>query len=104
MLIGANEYPCTYDEDDLREFTKTHWPFFYNSENSPHREFVGILWPKIEHYRRIWHEHRESDYGAAAKIMSADLSAAKVKPPEWPPRPELQERRRKFMSDNEIPF
>lgn len=84
-LLACEDYPSTYDEDDLREFTKTHWGFFYSSEDAkaPHRAFVGILWPKIDDYRRIW-QQRDSDYWAAGKAMAADLLAAKVSPPTWP--------------------
>src|SRR5262249_25660194 len=85
-LLACAGYPSTYDEDDLREFTKTHWEFFYASEKAkaPRRGFVEILWPRIEHYRRIWREQRESDYWAAGTAMAADLFAANIVPPTWP--------------------
>jgi hypothetical protein len=85
-LLACNDYTSTYDEDDLKAFVKEHWEFFYFSENAeaPHRAFVRILWPKIDDYRRIWHEQRDSDNWAAGKAMAADLLAAKVSPPMWP--------------------
>jgi hypothetical protein len=85
-LLACQHYPSTYDEDDLREFTKTHWEFFYTSAEAkvPGRRFVEILWPKIDEYRRIWHEQRDSDYWVAGKAMVSALSAAKVLPPTWP--------------------
>jgi hypothetical protein len=97
-LLACDDYPSTYDEDDLREFTKAHWDFFYISEKAkvPRRAFVEILWPKIEDYRRTWHEQRDSDYWAAGKAMAVDLSAAKVQAPTWP--------RKKSELDDEIPF
>ena len=100
-LLACEDYPSTYDEDDLREFTKTHWDFFYRSEKAktPHRAFVEILWPKIEDYRRIWREQRDSDYWAAGKKMAADLSAAKVASPTWP-----RQSQHKTDLDDEIPF
>jgi hypothetical protein len=100
-LLACEDYPSTYDEDDLREFTKTHWDFFYISEKAkmPRRGFVEILWPKIEDYRRIWREQRDSDYWAAGKAMAADLSAAKVRAPTWP-----RQSQKKIDFDEEIPF
>jgi hypothetical protein len=98
-LFACDDYPSTYDEDDLREFTKAHWEFFYTSEEAktPHRAYVEILWPKIDDYRRIWREQRDGDYWVAGNAMVADLSAAKVRPPKWP-RPKKQ------AYDDEIPF
>ena len=100
-LLACEDYPSTYNEDDLREFTKTHWDFFYLSEEAkaPRRAFVEILWPKIEDYRRIWREQRDSDYWAAGKAMAADLSAAKVLPPKWP-----RQIQKKTDLDEQIPF
>jgi hypothetical protein len=100
-LLACEDYPSTYDEDDLREFTKTHWDFFYISEKAkmPRRGFVEVLWPKIEDYRRIWREQRDSDYWAAGKAMAADLSAAKVRAPTWP-----RQSQKKIDFDEEIPF
>jgi hypothetical protein len=98
-LLACEDYPSTYDEDDLREFTKTHWDFFYEKAKRPRRAFVEILWPKMEDYRRIWREQRDSDYWAAGKAMAADLSAAKVLPPAWPPPSQ-----KKTDLDDEIPF
>jgi hypothetical protein len=100
-LLACQDYPSTYDEDDLKEFTKTHWEFFYLSKEAktPRRAFVEILWPKIEDYRRIWREQRDSDYWAAGKAMAADLLAAKVSPPTWP-----RQSQKKTDLDDEIPF
>jgi hypothetical protein len=85
-LLACRHYPSTYDEDDLREFTKAHWEFFYTSDQAeaPAETFVEILWPKIDDYRRIWHEQRDSDYWVAGNAMAKALSAAKVLPPTWP--------------------
>jgi hypothetical protein len=85
-LLAQHNYPSTYDEDDLKQFTNMHRDFFYDSNWKPRRAFVQLLWPKIEEYRRIWHQQRDSDYWAAGKAMAADLSAAQVAPPSWPPK------------------
>jgi hypothetical protein len=86
QLLACESYPSNYDEDDLREFTKAHWEFFYIQPEGrgPRGEFVVVLWSKIEDYRRIWHEQRERDYWAAGRAMAADLSAAQLEPPRWP--------------------
>jgi hypothetical protein len=100
-LLTCDDYPSTYDEDDLRQFTKAHREFFYTTTEKamvPCRLYLEILWPKIEDYRRIWHEQRDSDTWAAGRVMAADLTAAKVLPPMWP-RSQLKSDR-----DDEIPF
>jgi hypothetical protein len=81
--LACDDYPSTYDEDDLRQFTIVHWEFFYTSEKAeiPRRAFVEILWRKVDDYRRIWHEQRDTDYWAAREAMAADLVKAKIKPP-----------------------
>jgi hypothetical protein len=107
-LLACEDYPSTYDEDDLRRFTQGHWEFFYTGVDLqvPHRPFLQILWPKIEDYRRIWREHRESDYWAAGKAMAADISAARIKAPTWPrlADPAAREATKKDDLDEEIPF
>jgi hypothetical protein len=84
-LLACPEYASTYEEDELRHFTKAHWEFFYTHPKSdePRRTHVEILWPKIEDYQRIWHDQRESNYWAAGEAMAADLSAAQLKVPNW---------------------
>jgi hypothetical protein len=85
-LFACKDYPLSDDEEDFRQFVKTHWEFFYTSPaaDTPRRAFIETLWPKIEEYRRIWYEQRETDYWAAGRAMAADLSAAKLAAPSWP--------------------
>jgi hypothetical protein len=85
-LLACGGYPTTFDEDELLNFTKMHWDFFYadREDDRPHRSYVQILWPKIDKYIQLWREQRDSDYWAAGKAMYADLLAAKVVPPTWP--------------------
>jgi hypothetical protein len=85
-LLACPDYPLTYEEDELRRFTKTHWELFYTHPGSdePHRAYVEALWPKIEEYQRIWGDQRNSNYWAAGAAMAADLSAAQLKAPNWP--------------------
>jgi hypothetical protein len=110
-LLNCPDYPSSYDEDDLRQFTRDHWPFFYRSNSEPWKPdlaFVQILWPKIQEYRRVWRERKNTDYWAAGRAMEADLSAAQVKPPSWPPTsPPSKTSGRTFERaelDDEIPF
>ena len=113
-LLTSADYPSNFDEDDLKQFTRTHWEFFYHeSVMKPRRGFIQILWPKIESYRRIWNEHRETDYWAAGRAMAADLKAARVTPPNWPRTPALAAARgdmdmpipaARGDMDDEIPF
>jgi hypothetical protein len=85
-LLASPEYLSNFDEDDLRDFVRAHWEFFYSESECmiPRRAFVQMLWPKIESYRGIWKEKRETDYWAAGRAMAADLRAAKLVPPQWP--------------------
>ena len=79
-LLRNPYYPTTYDEDDLRAFTADHWQFFYGKSHAkkPRRDFVQVLWPKIERYLEIWRAKKSEDYWAAGKAMKADLLAAGV--------------------------
>jgi hypothetical protein len=102
-LLACRDYPSNYDEDELRGFIKAHWQFFYAHIDShePRRAYVEILWPKIEEYQRIWRDQRGSNYWAAGAAMAADLSAAQLKTPNWPPAAQPA---RKKPFDDEIPF
>lgn len=84
LLLNCDTYPTSFEEDDLREFTNAHYHFFY-SRGGPDRMRVEILWPKVEHYYQLWQRRREGDYWAAGKEMTADLEAAKMTAPMWPP-------------------
>ena len=87
-LITDSAYPTTFDEDELKDFTVAHRPFFYTDARGfePRRSFVDILWPKIEVYLKIWHETKRTDFWAAGEAMKADLAAARVAAPDWPPK------------------
>ena len=99
-LFTARDYPTTFDDDELRAFTLVHWQFFYeNSEGKqPRRDYLEILWPSIDRYLEIWREKKTADYWAAGGAMKADLSAAGVEPPDWPPKTSSDQ------LDDEFPF
>jgi len=85
-LLDEAAYPTTYEEDELRAFTLTHWIFFYTDSygREPHRDYVEILWPNIDGHVQIWREKKSENYWAAGEAMKADLIAAGVAPPDWP--------------------
>ena len=87
-LVNHPGYPTTFDEDELKAFTLAHWQFFYLDQRGqePKRGFTEILWPRIDHYLEIWREKKSSDYWAAGEAMKADLAAARVATPDWPPQ------------------
>lgn len=110
-LYSDTDYPTTFEEDEILRFTKTHWPFFYINERATtqRRAYVDLLWPKIEEYVAIWRDKRHVNYWASGEAMQADLSAARVVPPDWPipTKPSLtKEPRESFPPDldDEIPF
>jgi hypothetical protein len=85
-LLAHEEVPTNSDEEELKYFVREHEEFFYLRRTYvPNSSTVHVLWPKIDEYRRIWDEHKKDDYWAAGRAMAADLSAAKIEPPPWPP-------------------
>jgi hypothetical protein len=108
-LLANPAYPTSFDEDELKGFIEAHRQFFYVAGRSrtPNSSMVHVLWPKIDEYRRIWLEEREKDYWAAGIAMTADLTAANVEPPHWPPAPNPSPKptaRRVGQIEDEIPF
>ena len=114
-ILGDKSYPTTSDEDELRQFTLDHWPFFYTNPegNEPKRGIVDLLWPNIYKYLMIWKEGRASNYWCAGQEMASDLINARIDPPEWPPEREQNAkpsvssnagRRKRPILDDEIPF
>lgn len=86
-LIADPDYPTTFDEDEMRQFTLSHWQFFYSSFNGtePRRVYVDILWPNIHDYMKTWKDTRLSDYRACGKVMLKAIVATKISPPtSWP--------------------
>ncbi len=78
-------YPSFEDEYKLA-FSKTHWPFFYNSPLCVYyiEWSVDIIWPRIDEFVDIWSKTKATDYFAAGRAMQRVISAAGVSPPEWP--------------------
>jgi hypothetical protein len=112
-LISDTHYPTNFEEDELLSFAKIHWPFFYHSDRAttPRQAFVDLLWSKMETYLDLWRNERQTNYWAAGEAMQADLSAARIVPPEWPiakkpVAPAANTPRESFSADldDEIPF
>jgi len=94
------DIPKTFEEDEILAFMEEHAQFFSVRENLKHptRAMVDALWPKIDDYVQLWREHRTSDAWIAGKAMAKALSAAGIKPPDWPPEDEKKTR------NDDIPF
>jgi hypothetical protein len=104
-LLADPKYPSTFEEDEIRAFTKTHWDFFYTSEKSStvRDAYTSILWPKIQEYLKIWREKKGSDYWAAGNAMISDLDKANLRSPEWPRKTKPPPVKSRDL-DDEIPF
>jgi len=88
-LLADSEYPSNYDEDELRQFTLSHWKFFYSEQEGkqPRRAYVDILWPRIDYLLTKWRDTRSENYWAVSSEMMLMLRSANLAPPEdWPPR------------------
>jgi hypothetical protein len=99
-LIAESKYPTTFEEDELRQFTMSHWQFFYADATGlqPRRAYVDVLWPHVESVLTHWRETKSTDYWSAGEMMKSILKNARLAPPDnWPPvkRP---------ADDDDIPF
>jgi hypothetical protein len=108
-LLANDNYPTTFDEDRLRQFTLSHWQFFYTNQEglTPRRAYVDILWPRIQEYLHIWEETKAENYWAAGEAMMGAIRAARVAPPtNWPPVPNAKPKRPSVVDelDDDIPF
>lgn len=97
-LLADADYPSSWEEDELRQFTLSNWEFFYfdSKGQKPCLAYVEILWPKIEEYFSLWKSTHAQDYWAAGKKMANDLKSANFSAPMWP--------RRASPNDDDIPF
>jgi hypothetical protein len=106
------DFPTTFEEDELKEFAQAHWQFFFTDPlaETPRRAFVDVLWPAIDRYLEIWRKTKAENYWAAGEEMVKGLHAAKIKAPDWPPGPKKIERSQgnppaaPRADDEDIPF
>lgn len=108
-LISDQDYSTNFDEDELRQFTLTHWEFFYYSHHGtePRRVYIDIFWPRIGHYLQIWKKSSSINYWASGKAMAQALLAAQVAAPSnWPPQTDTHSRQTDVADDldDDIPF
>lgn len=85
LASDPNTYP-SFDDEAKLEFTKVHWPFFYQDGKCKiyKRWAVEILWPQIDNFMATWLITKTTDYFAAGKAMRQALSDAGVVAPDWP--------------------
>lgn len=83
-----SEIHLTYDEEELAEFAKWHWPFFSTSEYMGRfiPAYVDIIWPHLSALVDEWREAKSTDPWKAGHSMSELLKSANVSPPTWPPK------------------
>ena len=107
-LISDKEYPTSYEEDELKEFTLSHSEFFYLSGEGPRRAYLDVLWGRITEFLELWRRTKANDYWAAGRAMKEALSAAGLASPEWPRPPKRQpkpaQKARSNDLDDDIPF
>lgn len=106
-LLAEPAYKSTFEEDEIRQFTLSHWQFFYlgRDGSSPRRGYIDIVWPELENILQIWRESKSKDYWAAGNEMKNLLRRAGVAPPDWPPKGEMPSRAPVVDDlDDDIPF
>lgn len=107
-LLAEPAFKTSFEEDEIRQFTLDHWPFFYTNRGAdiPRRAFVDIIWPSLEKVLEIWRSTKSQDYWAAGKEMQHLLKSAGVAPPRWPPKEEIAAANRQTPDDldDDIPF
>jgi hypothetical protein len=99
----------TFEEEYKVAFTKTHWPFFYNSsKKESFKEWsIEVIWPRVDEFVELWTRTKAVDYFAAGKAMQRAISEAGLKPPDWPVKvaeTPAQSKRQNTDLDDEIPF
>jgi hypothetical protein len=108
-LLANDSYPTTFDEDRLRQFTLSHWQFFYTRQDgmTPRRAYVDILWPRVQKFLSLWEETKAENYWAAGEAMIDAIRAARIAPPaNWPPAEAPKAKRPPVVDelDEDIPF
>lgn len=86
LLIMDSDVETTFDEDELREFVKLHYEFFFEDRDmtAPSTAFVQVLWDKIDEFLDHWRDHKSSDRWATGGLMLNAIKAAGMRGPTWP--------------------
>lgn len=98
-LIFDDDIHTTFEEDELKEFIRTHKEFFFSDTKCkrPFVAFVEVLWPNIDEYLQSWRETKSSNRWATGKSMMSAIRHAGMSGFEWPLKA-------KEELDDEIPF
>jgi hypothetical protein len=112
LMLADSDLPSDYDDDELREFLRSHIEFFSetNELTNPDRINVAVLWPDIGRYVEAWRESRRTNPWQVGETMASALQDAEVDPPEWPRRSKTpptgpkNNLRMRAELDDEIPF
>ena len=87
-LIFDKAIPTTFDEDELAEFVRQHWQFFFSTSDlkNPIVAFVQVIWPVIDGYIDHWRAHKSADRWATGVLMLKAIKGAGMQGPTWPPQ------------------
>jgi hypothetical protein len=107
-LILDADIPTTFDEDELAEFVKQHWEFFFGTANykNPIPVFIQVLWPDIQKYLNHWRENKSISRWGTGDLMLKAIKAAGMRGPDWPrqtSKPSVSKKPTNDL-DDEIPF
>lgn len=107
-LIMDADIPTTFDEDEVANFVKQHWEFFFSSQNynDPMVSFIQVLWPDMEVYLDHWRENKAKSRWATGELMLKAIKKADMRGPDWPrkAKPALSSTPKSNDIDDEIPF
>jgi hypothetical protein len=75
------------------EFIAAHKPFFFykaGREWKPDEQKIGALWGHVDYLADHWNRRREMDAWATGEKMQGMLKEAKIVPPAWGPKAEIE--------------
>jgi hypothetical protein len=106
MVASDKNLYSTFDEEYKASFSKTHWPFFYDSPNCDrYKEWaIEVLWPRIDEFVDLWTRTKTTDYFAAGKAMQEAITQAGLQAPDWPIEAPVSRKPPLNDLDDDIPF
>ncbi len=112
-ILLDNDLRTTFEEDELREFIKTHRDFFFsdNEMKRPTSAFIEVLWPKISEFLEHWRDNKAANRWETGTLMMQAIKSAGMQGFDWPrkskpaPAPPAPSRTPPGPDlDDEIPF